>query len=154
MVETFLEADHGMTLGFELTERGAIATLADSPGSSHMAIVRMQQNAVMNYVEALGCAESVLGEVITIPRERVLGNLVRLLRFPLPEEATAFAAREHAEGQVESRREALARKVRFGPSLLQRPNLGFWPEGTVAYSGFRLLVVLLNAVREWRLRSP
>jgi predicted HAD superfamily hydrolase len=154
MVEAFLEADHGKTLGFELTERGAIATLADSPGSSHMAVVRMQQKAVMNYVEALGCAESVLGEVITIPRERVLRNLLRLLCFPRPEEATAFAAREHAEGQVETRREALVRKVRFGPSLLQRPNLGFWPEGTVAYSGFRLLVVLLNAVREWRLRSP
>jgi predicted HAD superfamily hydrolase len=153
MIEAFLEADHGMTLGFERTNRSAIATLADAPGSSQMATVRMQQKAVMNYVEALGCAESVLGEVITIPRARVLGNLLSLLRFPRPEEAAAFAAREHAEGQVESRQEALVRKVKLGPSLLQRQNLGFWPEGTVAYSGLRPLVVLLNAVREWRLRS-
>lgn len=119
MVEAFLEAVYGKTLGFELTGHGAIPMLADSPESSHMAIVGTQQKAVMNYVEAPGVRSRFWVRSSRFRENACSGTLLRLLRFPRPEEATAFAAREHAEVQVESRREALVRKVRLGPSLLQ-----------------------------------
>jgi hypothetical protein len=150
MVEAMLEADHGTTLGFA-TYAGTIApVLGHPPTGDELRYIRWQQDAVLAFVRAMGHAEAAIGRPITIDRDRALRVMLAFLRRPLREEAAAFAMRERAEGQVESRTEALVSMVPFGRHLISRKRLGFWPEGTLSYSGHRWLLPILALLRAAR----
>jgi hypothetical protein len=150
MVEAFLEADHGTTLGFEANAGSAIPMIAAPPPAPALMAARAQQDAVLAFVASLGQAEAAIGRRVTIEKLRSLEVLTALLRYPTPAEAAAFHERERAEGQIETRTDALVRKLGSGRELLQRERLGFWPEGSASLSGLRWLLPLLSVARRLR----
>ncbi len=150
MVEAFLEADHGTTLGFEDSGQGVEPVLAEPPAAAALQAVAAQQDTVLAFVAALAQAERAIGRRVRIDKGRALAVLGELLQRPTAAEAGAFHARERSEGQVETHTEALVRRLGSARDLLHRERLGFWPEGSASLSGMRWALPPLAIARRVR----
>lgn len=150
VLEAFLEADHGSTLGFALENGKARAVLDEPPRGEPLRAVHTQQDAVLDTVLQLGRAELAMGRTVRWNKPLVLERLKSLLQNPLPGEARAFGGRARAEGQVEDRTEELVRQLSFGPDLWTRRRMGFWPEAAVSASGYAWMLPILAAARYLR----
>jgi predicted HAD superfamily hydrolase len=162
MIESLLEADHGSTLRFELQAGGPHAVLADPPTGQALEAVQVQQAAVLAFVAALGQAEQAVGRRVPIPKGPALRCLGALLARPTAGEAGAFHWREHADAHADvhadvhadarggTQAQALVRHLRFGPDLVRRERMGFWPEGSLSLSGWGWALPLVAAARQWR----
>lgn len=148
VIEAALSADHATTVAFARRDDRAEPLFGRQPTSEEVERVRHQQEVVMRFVSLMLQTERALGRRIRIDRDIAVQNLRRFLSAPSRMDAMAFSSRQFFEGQVETRAQALTTRVDFGLDLLRRPQLGLWPEGSVAASGWGMLLPALRTLRK------
>jgi hypothetical protein len=146
VVESALAADHGTTLGFELVAGVATPLLGAPLDEAAHSIVGHQHATVLSFVAHMLDDEGARGTPIRWSAATVREHLRLFLVAPSTTDARAFERRTHHDGQADTLRSSLARRLPRG-KLLQRRSLGLWPEATYRLSGAGTLLALLRVIR-------
>jgi hypothetical protein len=148
VIESALMADHATTTGFARDSDGIVVPrFGPPPPAQQVATARLQQAAVLRFVDLMLQHERARGQPIRWPKEVVARHLRWTLELPTLSDARAFAQRTHFDGQGDRQESRLLWKLPLGPSLLRWRALGLWPEGTYRFSGAGALLVALKAAR-------
>lgn len=147
VLEAALTSDHATTVGFEIDGVEPRPIFGDPIDESMLRRIRQQHAAIEEFTHNVIKLEKVANRRIRIPFNAIEANLRLLLTYPSEQDGIAFSNFYLSDGQTENSPKAVSKITSIQGMRLPTTAFGWWPEGTLAASGYGRICHLLQALR-------
>lgn len=146
VLEAAFSSDHPTTVGFRMNDSQSYPVFGHPVGEAMLRRIRLQHNVVSTFTANVVRLEKTTGRNIQVPFNVLASNLRRMLEVPSGRDGLAFCNFLFGDGQTENGEQEICRRKRLGELRYSTEALGWWPEGTLAASGYRNLISLLHVI--------
>jgi len=152
VLEAAFSADHPTTVRFAMEGSTPRVVLGSGMSDLMLQRIRLQHEVVRIFTENAMKLEAAMGRNLEVPFQPLVSNLKRFLGMPRQQDGRAFCGFGIVDGQVENGEKDICKIIRLGRHSPLCPELGWWPQGTLAASGYQLLALLVymaNTLKCW-----
>ncbi len=151
VLESALIADHPTTIGFEVADGIAGPVLAAPYSRSVQRKIALQHAAFDAFVENLVLLCRAAGRSIEPQTALAIDNFKKLMTQPSRSDGLAFVDFPFVSGQTGDEALPICRMLKIKDLLKPKRDLGYWTEGSLSASGFRVIADVRRAI--WRTRK-